>query len=174
MADELFEAALIMAGGLGSRLWGPSKPFTKICGRALVEHVLQPASEVSRRVLIALSPATSQYICSVNPPPNVAYIVTSGTGYEHDLGLLLGAVRQRPLLVLPADVVGLSSVMLRTLLRRSLDIPQPVVTVRDSGRYVGISVFKDDRIECWADLDVNWGLINVNTEGDYDDAVERC
>ncbi len=174
MAEDLFEVAVIMAGGRGSRLQGPSKPFMQLCGRPLLEHTLLPAVEVSRKVLIAISPHSEPYVSLFKPPPRASYIMTNGAGYESDLSLLLSLVRARPMLVLAADLIGLTPDKLSYLRRASLSAPEAVITVRDGGKYVGVSVFKEGRVDAWANLEVNWGLVNVNTLTDYGEAVERC
>ena len=174
MSGPRFEVALVMAGGKGTRLWGPSKPFVEVCGLPLLEHVVRPASEVSRRVLITLSQEGLTWARSLSLPPNASLVVTNGAGYEADIGLMLETIRVRPLITLPGDLVGLTSDMLLWLAERSMELEEPVVSVIDRGRYVGISVFKDSRPGPWVDVNVEWNLVNVNTPENYGEALARC
>ena len=174
MLEEAFEVAVIMAGGRGSRLWGPSKPFINVCGRPLLEHALLPALQVSRRALVAVSGDTLRYASSLRLPARASYLMTDGHGYEHDVNHVLRMVRARPLLLLPGDVVGLTPEMLSYLYRVSDEADEQVLTVKDGGTYIGVSVFKGHSTEPWRDVEVNWGVINVNTPAELGEALARC
>lgn len=163
-----------MAGGLGSRLGGPWKPAVQVCGRPLISHVMDAASSVSRLTLIVASPASLEYLRGLPLPPRFAELVLDGSGYGYDLRRLLNAVRPRPLLVLPADLYGLRARDLEEAYRASLEVAEPVVTVRARGKYVGISIFKGYSYDRWVDVDIDMDVINVNDGESLEEARSRC
>ncbi|MGC9112338.1 NTP transferase domain-containing protein [Acidilobus sp.] len=170
----MIEVAAIMAGGLGSRLGGPWKPTVNVCGRPLIRYVIDAVSPVSRLALIVTSPASSSYLRGLALPPSFAELMLDGSGYGYDLGRLLNVVRPRPLLVLPADLYGLRSRDLEEAYRVSLEVSEPVVTVRARGEYVGISVFKGYSYDEWANVDIDMDVINVNDGESLEEARSRC
>ena len=62
-ADTDDTLGVILAGGAGSRVGGADKGLLPLCGRPLVEHVLERLSPQSGRVLIVANRSLADYAC---------------------------------------------------------------------------------------------------------------
>lgn len=160
-----------MAGGKASRMGYVAKPLMHVCGKPLIEHVIEAARQVTSRIVIALSQSS--------PPELVGYcgyvecIMTPGTGYPEDLGIILSMIRQRPLLVLPADLAWIDGDTLRKFITRAAGVEAGVATMVCRGEPQGISLIKGDSMD-WVDIEVDCNFINVNTWKDLEEAKKRC
>ncbi|AMD30298.1 hypothetical protein SE86_01480 [Acidilobus sp. 7A] len=170
----VFEVSAIMAGGAGSRIGGPWKPAVRVCGRPLISHVLDAALQVSRLVIVVTSPLSSRYLRGLAEDPRASEVVLDGDGYPSDLGRLVSMMRARPLLVLPADVYGLTPEVLSHVYRLSTEAGEPVVSVKVNGSYSGISVFKGYQFEPWTDVNISANVVNVNDGDALDRARSMC
>lgn len=120
--------AAIMCGGAGRRMKSDDeKPLIKIAGMSLVERVFAALKESGRfeRIVAATSPnapATREFMRSLK----VEVIETPGGGYSHDLSLLLFALAQEKVLVVPADLPLLTAKTVEEIVDR---FSQPVRAV---------------------------------------------
>ncbi len=163
-----------MAGGLGSRFGGPHKIVADVCGKPLILRVLEPSLALSRVAIVAVTRATEGIVKGVVSSYPVGVIMTDGHSYEEDLGQVLRTVRARPMLVLPADVYGISAGLVKDLYLKASEVNADVVTFKVGGSYIGVSVFKGNSTSPWRDVELNWDLININTEADLRLARARC
>ena len=159
--------AVVMAGGRARRMGGVVKPLIRVCGRPLIEHVLEPLDSVWR-IIVALSRHTLEglrgycrrYEC----------IRTSGSGYSWDLRSILYSILHRPLLVVPADIVGLGTWILG--LAEGVG-GRSIYTVKCGGRPLGVSIVLGRGWD-WEDLEAGCNVVNVNTWEDLERAEEAC
>jgi len=170
-------AAVIMAGGQGSRLGGALKPLLRVCGRTILERVVAVARSVSERVVVALSSYTLPAAVGLCPGLNVdACIELPGSGYPHDMRLAAGIVRTRPLLFLPSDTPFLDPKRLEDFIEEALATSAGLVTLeaRDQGP-LGISLLARG-FEPWTSIRQPWGpdLLNINTSKDLAEAERLC
>ncbi len=160
-----------MAGGKASRMGYAAKPLIQVCGKPLIEHVIEAARQVAGHVVIALSQAS--------PPELAGYcreaecIVTPGAGYPEDLGIVLSMIRQRPVLVLPADLAWIDADTLKNFISKAASIEAGVATMTCRGEPQGVSLIKGDAMD-WINVEVDCSFINVNTWKDLEEARKRC
>ena len=148
---------------------GAPKPLLRVCGRPLIEHVLSAVEKVARLTVIALSPRSPRGLrgyCGAR-----LCIETPGAGYPADLGLAASLLRWRPLLVAPADLVGLKPGHLEALL--TAPPGGDVVTLTCRGEPLGVSLLRG-RGWSWVNLDAGCGVVNVNTWRDLEEAEKLC
>ncbi len=125
--------ALVMAGGLGTRLQLPmaEKPLLKLAGKPLIEYVVSAAEETGEitRIVIATSPATPQTRRWAERR-GLLVVVTSGRGYAEDLreAIALADLRE-PTLVLPCDTPLLTAGDLKWVLEEYSKDPSPSLAV---------------------------------------------
>ncbi len=170
----MIEVAIIMAGGRGSRFGSPAKLTIKVCGESLLSRAIRLGNSTARLVIVATSPYTLDLVRRHGLPPSASAVETPGAGFPEDLGLLLRTVRPRPLLVLPADVLGLSERGLRSFVEKAAKLPEPVVTAMSGGEPIGVGLFKGPELEPWTSVELRERVINVNTEADLNLARSLC
>ncbi len=125
--------ALVMAGGLGTRLQMPmaEKPLLKLAGKPLIEYVVSAAEEAEEveRIVVAVSPATPQ-TRKWAERRGLPVVVTSGRGYAEDLrdAIALANLRE-PTLVLPCDTPLITVSDLKWVLEEYAKDPCPSLTV---------------------------------------------
>lgn len=168
------EAAIVMAGGRAERLHGRVKPLLHICrGRRLIDWSLETAGALAGRVYVAVPPGLASLPWRL--PPWAALVATPGRGYPVDVEAAARAVAARPLLVLPADLYGLTPRSLEPLIAEGL-LSGGVVTGACRGSPLGVSLIAGRSWSPWrtAELRGCRALINVNTPRDLRRAVEDC
>ncbi len=150
-----------MAGGRGERLGYVEKPLLEICGRVILESLVNVGERVADELYVAVSPHSprTRTWCMER---GINLLETPGQGYSIDLR---GVVKTlgRPLLVLPADMPFMSVQVLREFTRDALQMEASLVTlVVDRRRCfpkslervagpVGVSLFKQGT-SGWANL----------------------
>ncbi len=166
---------LVMAGGMGRRFGGASKVFIEVCGKRLIERVLEAASGLGE-VYIAVSPHTKAYsedLCRMH-----RCVETSGRGYPWDLSEALSKL-EKPVLVLPADLPFITSDTIESFLLKAFEVGEPVVTLRvcreGSCEPIGISLITGDG-SSWANIDYQYSevFIDIDTVEDLVRAEEIC
>ena len=177
MDDLRTAAAVIMAGGMGSRLGSPSKPLLRICGKTMLERSVAVARDLSKHVVVALSPHTISTVKALCPELNVdACIGLPGGGYPGDMLLIADIVRARPLLFLPADMPLLNPPRLMSFIEEAMAMDMGLVTLEagDEGP-LGISLLIRG-FKPWRSVQQPWGpdLLNVNTADDLAEARRLC
>ncbi len=170
-------AAVIMAGGRGSRMGFVAKPLLRPCNKPVIEHVASIASMVAERVVVAASRHTVRELRRLCPRlPVDACIELGGRSYPEDIRLALNALRARPLLILPGDAPLITREAVEWFTGRAAKINADIVTlvVRGSGP-IGVSLVKSDG-ERWANVETDPSphLLNMNTWMEYAEAAEKC
>jgi adenosylcobinamide-phosphate guanylyltransferase len=124
-----------MCGGRGSRLKSPvEKPMVKVAGKSLVERVLEALRGSGRfeRIVAVTSPnapETKRLLQSLG----VDVMDTPGSGYPHDLSLLLEKFAQEKVLVVPADLPLLTAEIVAEIVDRlSLGAPAASIVLEKS------------------------------------------
>lgn len=175
---------VVMAGGEGSRLGYVSKPLVKVCGKTILEAVLEVASGLSRHVYVVTTPKHLDVIELCKRLG--AEVMISGLGsYVEDLRAVLEILEQ-PTLVLPADTPFITRDLLRWFADRALSINADVVTLicdrscfpeelRGEPSPMGISLFKSTGGR-WRDIVICRypELLDVDTEVDLRYALRIC
>ena len=162
-------AALVMAGGAATRMRGAPKPLLTACGKPLIMHVLSALEPLSRIVVLALSPKSPEGLLSYCGSRLCIY--TPGAGYPEDLRIAASTIAWRPLIVAPADLVGLEERHIDALLKAPGD--SDVVTLTCQGKPLGVSLLRG-RGWRWSSVDAGCGIVNVNTWRDLKEAEKRC
>jgi len=166
---------LVMAGGLGRRFGGAGKIFTEVCGKRLIERVLEAVSKLGE-IYIAVSPHTKAYsedLCRI-----YRCIETRGKGYPWDLSEALSKL-EKPVLVLPADLPFITSDAIESFLSKAFEVGKPVVTLRvcreGSCKPIGISLIAGDG-SSWANIDYQYSevFMDIDTVEDLIRAGEIC
>jgi adenosylcobinamide-phosphate guanylyltransferase len=131
-----------MCGGRGSRLKAPvEKPTVKVAGKSLVERVLGALGESGRfeRIVAVTSPnapETKRLLQSLG----VDIMDTPGSGYPHDLSLLLGKFAREKVLVVPADLPLLTAKTVAQIVDKvSLGAPAASIVI-EKGFVEGLGV----------------------------------
>lgn len=159
------KTALIMAGGKGSRL-SPEKPIIEVCGRPLIMHVIEVASRICDRIVVAT--VKGHPVHRVIPENLLIY--TSGRGYEEDIIEALLRVGL-PTLVLPADLFGLTEETLKSLIENCTTC---ICNLTQQGEFLGVSFWRCEDRESFSDLDLGQGIVNVNMPQSLSEAREKC
>jgi len=170
----------IMAGGKARRMGGALKPLVSVCGAPMISWVIKAALSVSRYVVIATSPRTTQSLITRVPAhaddPRIHVIETTGDGYVNDLRVVTASLR-KPLLVLPADVPLVTADHLRSFLSAAEGFPNAdvVTLITDGAGPVGISLFRSEG-GAWASVSAGDDprLTNINTWEDLRMAEALC
>jgi len=188
--------ALIMAGGVGSRLNLGEKPLILICGQPMVSYVIRAFWHAGCEPVLAVSPQTPMTMnwCRAN---NIAFCRTDGKNYIDDM---VQAVRlldeHNPLFISVSDIPCISADIVRSIFQTyetagksalSTWVPAGLVnTCREGMPYreqiggveacpAGINILRGDRID---EIQDEWRLLlneprialNVNTRADREKA----
>jgi len=177
-------SVIIMAGGGGSRLGYVSKPLIKVCGRTILETILEVASRLSRHVYVVTTPKHLEVIEFCRKLGAEVMISSSGS-YVDDLRAALEILEQ-PTLVLPADTPFITCDLLEWFIGEALSIDADVVTLvcdrscfpeelRRESSPTGISLFKSTGGR-WRDIVICRypELLDVDTEVDLRYALRIC
>ena len=177
-------SVIIMAGGEGSRLGYVSKPLIKVCGKTVLEAVLEAASHLSSHVYVVTTPKHLDVIefCG---KLNAEVMISSLGNYVGDLRVALEILEQ-PTLVLPADTPFITRDLLRWFTDEALSIDADVVTLvcdrscfpeelRRGPSPTGISLFKSTGGR-WRNIVICRypELLDVDTEVDLRHALRIC
>jgi adenosylcobinamide-phosphate guanylyltransferase len=76
--------ALIMAGGAGTRLNMGEKPLVQICGRPMIEYVIQAFERADIEVAVIISPGTP-FTANWCRAHRITFVSAEGVGYIPDL-----------------------------------------------------------------------------------------
>ncbi len=120
--------AVVMAGGSGKRMGLVEKPLVNICGKPMIEWVveaLRKAQEIDE-IWIATSPCTLE---TRRWAENKGFKVfeTSGLGYEHDIAEI--SAYAAPCLVIASDIPLIEPRIIDEVIRKSINIDSNLVTV---------------------------------------------
>lgn len=119
---------VVMAGGIGRRLGIGEKPLVDICGRPMIEWVidtLRKARGVDEIVI-----ATSRHTGKTRrwaESKGFRIIETSGIGYEHDIAEV--STYGTPCLIIASDLPLIRAETIEKIIRESLNINSQIITV---------------------------------------------
>ena len=155
---------------------GLVKPLLRVCGRLVIERVLETCNAVAGACIVAVSPYTLGRLAGYCRPAT-ACVELGGEGYPRDLAAVASLVRSRPLLVLPADTPFITPAVIELFAREALELSAAVVTLEVEGRGpLGVSMLKGYEWEPWASvrLKPRLELLDVDTWEDYHRAEGLC
>ena len=131
-------AAVIVAGGGGSRMQGESKPDLVIAGRSLLDRTLDACAGASHTVIVGgqhLRRAGLLWACEDPPRSGPAAGLAAGVaaldaaGDDSELVLVLGADTPRAHACVPALLSGLTAGADGAWLIDAARVPQPLVAI---------------------------------------------
>jgi GTP:adenosylcobinamide-phosphate guanylyltransferase len=167
-----------MAGGKGERFGGPHKPLAKLCGKPMIEWVVEKALKISKHVFIAASDRSISICKLFQKNPLVICIGTSGDGYVTDLSLLL-SILPKPLLVLPSDTplipINILLDFINKGMRSSSDIVELAVRKNNVDELIGISLFHNESgSEEKIIYPYSIQLVDIDTYEEFKNAEKYC
>jgi len=98
-------AALVMAGGKGSRLGRGEKPLVEVSGKPMIQHVVDSlkACKEIRRIIVAISSDTPK-TALIAKKLGAEIVETEGLGYVEDLRYAIMKLGLRETIVVSADM----------------------------------------------------------------------
>lgn len=164
--------AIIMAGGKGSRLGNPYKPFIEICGKPMILWVYDVVKKLVNQRNIYVSTLRNHPILpllkEVMDSGNI--IFTSGKGYEYDVLEALRLVGL-PSIVLPSDTPFIS---IDDLLELVNSCQTSICNLVSNGKFVGISFWKSFDFDKYSNIESRRNIINVNTKDELEIVNNMC
>jgi GTP:adenosylcobinamide-phosphate guanylyltransferase len=131
---------LVMAGGEASRIHGLPKTMLKVCGKPVVERVINEARRAFHgKIYVSVSMRDTSLIARLR---DVEWIVTWGTGFSSDLAYSLDKTGY-PLLVLPGDMPFLDHDILKRIVMESWETPWSTVSIKVPPGCKGLEVRMD-------------------------------
>lgn len=128
--------ALVMAGGMGKRLEKDEKPMTLLCGKPMIQYVLEAllGSSKLNRIFVATSPRvkrTNDWLNDFkNKHKNVEIIHTEGVGFVHDM---ITAVRdaciKENVFIMMADLPLVTSGLIDRIIDKYEQVKMPALSV---------------------------------------------
>ncbi|MEM2876292.1 MAG: NTP transferase domain-containing protein [Candidatus Bathyarchaeia archaeon] len=123
--------ALVMAGGRGTRI-APlkEKPLLKICGKPMIERVLEALKEAGEvdDVVVTVSEHTPETAKFMENFP-VKVLETPGKGYVHDLKYAVRKLNLNTVLTISADIPLITSDVIDKIVERYRQCDKPALTV---------------------------------------------
>lgn len=120
--------AIIMAGGAGRRIRLSEKPLVNVCGKPMIEWVIEALRGV--HVIDEVIIATSHHTRKTRrwaEAKGLRVIETSGLGYEHDIAEI--SSYSTPCLAIASDLPLIGAEVIEEIIRESLNINSQIVTV---------------------------------------------
>ena len=128
--------AVVMAGGKGARLGKDEKPLTLLCGKPLIQYVLEAllGSKNIERIIVATSPRvkrTNEWLDDFKKDHHEIEIIhTQGAGFVHDM---IGAVEEAGIrgrvLIMMADLPLVTSGLIDRIIEKYFDVNTPALSV---------------------------------------------
>ena len=149
--------ALIMAGGPGSRMGkGYEKPLIKVCGKPMVEWVVEAAVESGAvsRIIVAVTEKTRRTGEAVAKLP-VEVTKTPGLGYIEDYKRAIKKLKLSEVLILPSDLPLIRGDTLRYVINCYRRSNKPALSVM-----VPLNVYKKLNLHPGYVFEVNGELVS--------------
>lgn len=128
--------AVVMAGGKGARLGRDEKPLTLLCGRPLIQYVLEAllGSKNTGRIFVATSSRvkrTDEWLDEFKKEHDKVEIIhTEGRGFVHDM---VGAVEEAGIrgrvLIMMADLPLVTSGLIDRIIEKYEKVNKPALSV---------------------------------------------
>jgi len=167
---------LVMAGGRGSRYGSPSKIVANICGKPLIEHIIDNIKPFCRDIIMAISKYTSSFSEVIKLCMEVECIETTGEGYIEDL-LFLACSLPKPILIVAGDIVTHRSII-EDFISKALEINRDIITMTISRNGIeepiGISLYRSCS-GSWTNIVYSsTSVIDIDTLKDLEIAKNLC
>jgi adenosylcobinamide-phosphate guanylyltransferase len=123
--------ALVMAGGKGKRLaLSEEKPLLQICGRPIIEYVLEALKQAKKIEAIAVTvspftPKTAEHMKN----SGVKVIKTPGKDYVYDMGYAVRKLGLEITMMLPSDLPLITGEIIDHVVTSFEHCRQPALTV---------------------------------------------
>jgi len=172
-----YDIALIMAGGKGKRFGSSMKPFVEICKKPMIFNIIDKTIKIFRFTIIAVSPNVENFLYILkNNYKEVMLIYTTGIDYSIDIGIILNAIKKRPIMIFPSDIPNITDETIKYIIKSTENIKNDIITITDShGNPIGISIIKGHNLNNWTNYSLdNKNLLNINTIEDYEKAKMIC
>ncbi|MHC1625974.1 MAG: NTP transferase domain-containing protein [Methanoculleaceae archaeon] len=121
--------ALIMAGGRGERLGLGEKPLVTICGRPMIEYVIDAFRSAGHEIVVVTTghtPYTRNW-CRAHEVP---HFNAAGSGYIEDMNeTVLGLEEKGPIFISGADIPCLTPAVLRYIEEEFTSDPRPACSI---------------------------------------------
>lgn len=168
-------AALVMAGGRGSRFSDVDKGSIKVCGKPMVMWVLSNIVNAGiGEVVMAVSARNRDTLSIVRGLNCCDVYMSSGVNYVVDLSFALRLITKRPILVMPIDVPLIPPEVILDFINKGISIGKPVVNMVGPHGYVGVTLFNDSMGE-WVDVKYDSPVVmDIDTPSDLKMAEELC
>ena len=128
--------ALVMAGGRGTRLQMGEKGLVRLCGKPLIEYVLNALDETGLESIVVTTPKTP-YTKNYCRACGVDQICTEGSGYIEDISEAVSILgEQGPILIICADIPGISASHLNSVLKQYEQEEKDACSVWVPERYI--------------------------------------
>ena len=125
-------AALIMAGGKGTRFGGDTeKPMAEFMGKTIIQRVIEATKESKKiaETYVAVTANTPRTAKEARKA-SVKVIETDGKGYHEDLQQAVKAVELTcPVLIISADIPLLTGEFLDEIITKYIESGKPALTV---------------------------------------------
>ncbi len=174
MVFPLPVSVLIMAGGRGTRMQNASKPLLPVGGKTLLERIVRIARVMSPHVYVCASPHARD-VASHARSMGIGVVEGYGRDYTSDLSLCLSSIRERPAVILPADILVTDEKAFEEAVVLAMQYETHISTVLQQGEFVGVSVCNADfaSTDEWSFISIEVPgrfCINVNTPDDLQEA----
>lgn len=123
-------AALVMAGGRGTRMGKIEKPLLRIAGKPMIQYVTEAlmGSEFIDRIIVAVTPSTPR-TAQKAVELGLEITVTHGQGYESDMKEAIKALGLEDVVIVSADLPFLTSDLLDEAIKRYFSTRKPALMV---------------------------------------------
>jgi len=124
-------AALVMAGGKGTRMWlREEKPLLKVGGKPMIQHVLMALKDAEKisEIIVAVSKYTPRTTKFLKGFP-VKILETPGEGYVSDVGYAVRRLKLDTILTISADLPLITGEMIDLIVERYARCNKPALTV---------------------------------------------
>ncbi|MEM3971303.1 MAG: NTP transferase domain-containing protein [Saccharolobus sp.] len=159
--------AVIMAGGKGTRI-SLYKPFLNVCGKPLIAWAYDSVKNIVSEIYLAINPNHLLFNIFKNSIFKIFY--TNDKNYVDDLALVVRTLGT-PILILPVDVALITDEIMLELIRRC---EKDICTMKYGNEYLGISYWRGNNFENYADIVISKKIYNINTWNDYNKANKEC
>ena len=113
-------AALVMAGGKGTRMWlREEKPLLKVGGKPMIQRVLMALKDAEKisEIIVAVSKYTPRTTKFLKGFP-VKILETPGEGYVSDVGYAVRRLKLDTILTISADLPLITGEMIDLIVER--------------------------------------------------------
>ena len=166
------KTAIIMAGGMGTRMHDPEKCLIRIGKYSIIAKLSEVLSHSGFEIVIAIT-RLHRKVTHFAEENSIDIVYTAGSGYETDMGEAVVSLARVPVLVVPGDLITADRNLFLEVWETGTRGEAEVVTFTLNGNFSGISVI--NRLPSigmpmdFETVDIrNGGSFNVNTPADLE------